>query len=144
VAAAPVATPATPAAADAPAEHFADVKVLAVDGSRGREVDALLGLEPGTLYVRSREGQVLRTLAYRNVTALTYARARRPRGQTIPGALEVPENFGGSGFLGGSRHWLTLQTSGEFLVIRLEDRNVIRIMQAIEARTGLKAVRNQD
>lgn len=138
------AAPATPAAADAPAEHFADVRVLTVDGTRGREVEALLGLEPGTLFVRSREGAVLRTLPYRNVTAITYARSRRPRGQTIPGALELPENFGGSGFLGGARHWLTLQTADEFLVLRLEDRNVIRIMQAVEARTGVKVVRNQD
>lgn len=115
-----------------------------MDGTKGREVDALLGLEPGTLVVRAKDGRVLRTLTYRSVTAATYARARRPKGQSIPDALDIPDNFGGSGFLGGSRHWLALQTAGEFLILRLEDRNVIRIMQAIEARTGLKVVRSQD
>ena len=105
----------------------------------------MLSLEPGSLVVRARtDGTVMRTLSYRAVTAATYARARRPRGQSIPGALDVPENFGGSGVLGGSRHWLTLQTAGEFLVIRLEDRNVVRILTAVEARTGLTVERKQD
>ncbi|MEQ1870600.1 MAG: protein kinase [Vicinamibacterales bacterium] len=144
VATAAPSTPATPAAADAPAEHFADLKILTMDGTKGREVDALLGLEPGTLVVRAKDGRVLRTLTYRSVTAATYARARRPKGQAIPNAIDIPDNFGGSGFLGGSHHWLSLQTAGEFLILRLEDRNVIRIMQAIEARTGLKVVRSQD
>ena len=144
VATAAPSTPATPAAADAPAEHFADLKILTMDGAKGREVDALLGLEPGTLVVRAKDGRVLRTLTYRSVTAATYARARRPKGQAIPNAIDIPENFGGSGFLGGARHWLALQTAGEFLILRLEDRNVIRIMQAIEARTGLTVVRSQD
>ncbi len=51
------------------------------------------------------------------------------------------DNIGGSGFLGGSRHWLTLQTPDEFLVLRLEDRNVIVIMRSLDTRTGLKVVR---
>lgn len=137
--------PAAPSPADAPAEHFGDVKALVVDGTRGREVDAMLSLEPGTLVIRTRsDSTVIRTLSYQSIMAATYARARRPRGQKMPGALEVPENFGGSGFLGGARHWLTLQAAGEFLVVRLEDRNVIRIISAVEARTGLKVQRNQD
>ncbi len=147
VSAAPVVVaviPGVPAAADAPADHFADVKTLVVDGSRGREVDAMLSLEPGSLVVRTRsDGTVMRTLSYRAMTAATYARARRPRGQSIPGALDVPENFGGS-VLGGARHWLTLQTAGEFLVLRLEDRNAVRILTAVEARTGLTVERKQD
>ena len=105
----------------------------------------MLSLEPGTLVVRTRsDGTVLRTLSYRAIAAATYVRARRPRGQSTSGTLAVPENFGGSGVLGGARHWLTLQTAGEFLVIRLEDRNVIRILTAVEARTGLTIERKQD
>ena len=104
----------------------------------------MLSLEPGSLVVRTRsDGTVMRTLSYRAVTAATYARARRPRGQSIPGALDVPGNFGGS-VLGGARHWLTLQTAGEFLVLRLEDRNAVRILTAVEARTGLTVERKQD
>jgi hypothetical protein len=119
-----------------------DVKSLVVDGQRVREVDALLSLEAANLVVRLRdEGTVLRTLPYRAITAATYVRGRRPRGQTMPNAAAVPENFGGSGFLGGARHWLTLQTAGEFVVVRLEDRNVIRVLTGVESRTGLKVLR---
>lgn len=133
-----------PAAASAPAENFGDVKTLVVDGTRSREVDALLSLEPGNLIVRSRnDGSVLRTVPYGSIAAATYVRARRPRGQTAPGAVEVPENVGGSGFLGGARHWLTLQMPSEFLIIRLEDRNVIRVLTSIETRSGTKVQRNQ-
>jgi len=81
-------------------------------------------------------------MPYSSIAAATYARSRRPRGQAVPGAVEVPENVGGAGFLGGARHWLTLQTPTEFLIIRLEDRNLIRVLNAIEARTGSKVVRN--
>jgi hypothetical protein len=106
-------------------------------------VDALLSLEPGTLVVRSRaDGAVLRTMPYSSIAAATYARSRRPHGQVVPGAAEVPENVGGAGFLGGARHWLTLQTRSEYLIIRLEDRNMIRVLNAIEARTGSKVVRS--
>jgi hypothetical protein len=138
---APPAAPEAPAAADAPAEHFDDIRLLVLDGQRGREEEGLLALEPGSMVVRARDGRVLRTLAYRGVTALTYARARRPRGQNLPNATAVPDNIGGSGFLGGARHWLTLQTPEEFVVLRLEDRNVIVIMRSLEARTGVKALR---
>lgn len=133
-----------PAAASLPAENFGDIKTLVVDGTRSREVDALLSLEPGNLIVRSRsDGSVLRTLPYTAIAAATYARARRPRGQAAPGALDVPENVGGSGFLGGARHWLTLQTPSEYLIVRLEDRNVIRVINGIEARTGSKVLRSR-
>jgi hypothetical protein len=119
--------------------------MLALDGGRGREMDVTLSLEPAALTVRGRSGgDTLRMLNYRAITAATYVRSRRPSGQRIASAVEVPDNIGGSGFMGGARHWLTLQTATEFLVLRLEDRNVIRIMQSTEARTGLRVLRAQD
>lgn len=116
---------------------------MLVDSGKGREVDALLSLEPGTLMVRARsDGSLMRTLPYASIAATTYARARRPRGQIVPGLVEIPENLGG-GVFGGGRHWLTLQTATEFLIIRLEDRNVIRVLSSLEARTGSKVLRTQ-
>lgn len=135
--------PAAPAAANAPAENFGDIKTMVVDGGRGREVDALLSLEPGTLMVRARsDGSLLRTLPYAQIAAATYARTRRPRGQAVPGLADVPDNLGGRVF-SGSRHWLTLQTATDYLIIRLEDRNMVRVLSSIEARTGSKVVRAQ-
>jgi hypothetical protein len=128
-----------PAAADAPAQEFGEMRVVIADGVKGKEVDALLTLDPGTLVTRSRDKgkEILRTLPYRGVVAVTYVRGRRPKGQSIAGAQEIPENYVGGGVFGGSRHWVTLQTATDFLILRLEDRNVITAMAAIEARTGV-------
>jgi eukaryotic-like serine/threonine-protein kinase len=138
------AAPAQPAAASAPAENFGDIKALVFDGSKSREVDALLSLEPGNLIVRGKsDGAVLRTVPYTAIAAATYARGRRPRGQTLAGASNLPDAVGGSGLFGGARHWLTLQTSNDYVIIRLDDRNVIRVLNGLEARTGSKIMRTQ-
>ena len=138
------ATPAAPAAASAPAESFGDIKAMVFEGSKSREVDALLSLEPGNLIVRSKsDGAVLRTVPYRAIAAATYARARKPRGQTLPGASNIPDDVGGSGIFGGARHWLTLQMADDYVIIRLDDRNVIAVLNGLEARTGNKVTRSQ-
>jgi serine/threonine-protein kinase len=141
------AAPAAPeanAAALAPAQNFGDVRTLVFEGSKSREVDALLSLEPGNLIVRSKsDGTVLRTVPYSAIAAATYARARRPRGQTVTGASNVPDDVGGSGLFGGARHWLTLQMPNDYVIIRLEDRNVIPVLNGLEARTGSKVLRTQ-
>jgi hypothetical protein len=138
------ATPAAPEAASAPAENFGDIKAMVFEGSKSREVDALLSLEPGNLIVRNKsDGAVLRTVPYRAIAAATYARGRKPRGQTLPGASNIPDDVGGSGIFGGARHWLTLQTADDYVIIRLDDRNVIAVLNGLEARTGNKVTRTQ-
>lgn len=115
---------------------------MVVESGKGREVDALLSLEPGTLVVRAKnDGSLMRSMPYSSILAATYARAKRPRSQPNPGMAEVPENVGGGGMFGSARHWLTLQAPAEFLIIRLEDRNVVRVLNSIEARTGSKVIR---
>ncbi len=134
-----------PAAADAPTENFGVIRTVIADGSKSREVESLLSLEPGILIARNRnDGSVVRSLNYRDILAATYNRARRPKGQAVPGAAPVPDNFAGGGVFGNARHWLTLQTGNDFLVLRLEDRNVVGALNGLEARTGLKVVRSQD
>jgi serine/threonine protein kinase len=138
------AAPEANAGALAPAENFGDVRALVFEGSKSREVDALLSLEPGNLIVRSKsDGAVLRTVPYSAIAAATYARARRPRGQTMTGASNVPDDVGGSGLFGGARHWLTIQMPNDYVIIRLEDRNVIPVLNGLEARTGSKVLRTQ-
>ena len=116
------------------------------DATKGREQDVLLGLEPGRLVVRSRDsGAVLKTLPYKSIVAATYARDKRPRPSDDTSLASVPDNFGGSGFfLGSAKHWLTLQTKSEFLILRLEDKNMRPITTAIESRTGLKTLRVEE
>ena len=120
------------------------MRALVFEGSKSREVDALLSLEPGNLIVRSKsDGAVLRTVPYSAIAAATYARARRPRGQTVTGASNLPDDVGGSGLFGGARHWLTLQMPNDYVIIRLEDRNVIGVLNGLETRTGSKVLRTQ-
>ena len=117
---------------------------MVFEGSKSREVDALLSLEPGNLIVRSKSnGAVIRTVPYSAIAAATYVRARKARGQAIPGASNVPDDVGGSGIFGGARHWLTLQTSDDYVIIRLDDRNVNGVLNGLEARTGNKVTRTQ-
>jgi hypothetical protein len=135
-----------PAAEAAAIESFGDIRAIlaqGTDATKGREVEALLSLEPGKLVLRSREsGAVLKTLPYRSIAAATYSQSKRPKGSDAPALAPVPENFGGSGFfLGTSKHWLTLQSKSDFLILRLEDKNVRPVTMALETRTGVKTQR---
>jgi hypothetical protein len=132
------ATPAPPAAVtpDLPTETFDDVRLLIVENGRSREVEAKLTLTGSRLEVRAGwDNSVLRSVAYSSIAAETYVRGRRPRGETGEGIFPVPE-VGGGGLFGGARHWLTVQTAAEFLIVRLEDRNVIRVLTLLGQRTG--------
>jgi hypothetical protein len=124
-------------------ESFGAIKTLVADGTKARELDALLILEPERLVIRNRDnGSVLQTAPYQSIAVATYARARQPRWQEDSSVAPIPKSFSGSGFfLKSSRHWLTLQSKSEFLILRLEDKNVKAILASIEARTGSKIQR---
>ncbi len=116
----------SPSAPNAIPESFGDIKTLVADGAKARELDALLILEPDRLVVRNRDnGAVLQTASYQSIAVATYARARQPRWQEDSSVAPIPKSFSGSGFfLKSSRHWLTLQSRSEFVILRLEDKNV--------------------
>jgi eukaryotic-like serine/threonine-protein kinase len=126
-----------------PTQSFGDVKAVVADGTKTREIDVLLGLEPDRAVLRSRDnGTVIQSIAYRSIAAATYARAKRPRGNEDVALAQVPKDFGGSGFfLKTSKHWLTLQSASSFVVLRLEDKNVMTVLASIESRTGNKVAR---
>jgi serine/threonine-protein kinase len=121
-------------------ESFGDIKTLIADGTKSRELDALLILEPERLVVRNRDnGSILQTTPYQSIAAATYARSKQPRWQEDGNVAQIPKNFSGSGFfLKSSRHWLTLQSKTEFVILRLEDKNFRMVLASVETRTGLK------
>jgi hypothetical protein len=122
------------------AESFGDIKTLVADGTKSRELDALLLLEPERLVVRNRDnGSILQATPYQSIAAATYTRSKQPRWQEAESVAPIPKNFSGSGFfLKSSRHWLTLQSKTEFVILRLEDKNFRMVLASLEARTGLK------
>jgi hypothetical protein len=109
-------------------------------GTKSEELNALLSFEHGSVIVRSRDtGSVLKTMPYREVGAATYARAKRPRWKEGNGVAPIPDSLGGSGsILGTTKHWLTLQSKTDFLILRLEDQNIRAVLSTIETRTGAK------
>jgi hypothetical protein len=121
-------------------ESFGDVKTLVADGTKSRELDALLILEPEKLVVRNRDnGSILQATSYQSIAAATYTRSKQPRWQEDGRVAPIPKSFSGSGFfLKSSRHWLTLQSKTEFVILRLEDKNFRMVLASVEARTGLK------
>jgi serine/threonine-protein kinase len=121
-------------------ESFGDIKTLVADGAKSRELDALLILEPDRLVVRNRDnGSILQAASYQSIAAATYTRSKQPRWQEDGSVAPIPKGFSGSGFfLKSSRHWLTLQSKTEFVVLRLEDKNFRMVVASVEARTGLK------
>jgi serine/threonine-protein kinase len=140
--AAPSAAVAEKAGVDA-VQSFGDIKLLLAEGEKTTDHDALLTFERGELIVRSRDtGAILKSLPYTSIAAATYSQSRRPRWQEDAGLTAISRNLGGSGFfLRASKHWLALQTTNDYLIVRLDDKNVRPILSSLESRTGRKVQR---
>jgi hypothetical protein len=119
------------------------VKVLLVDGRRARDEDIVLTFGGGQLtFLGRRGGNALAAVPYRAVASATYARARNPKWDAAfpapPADLDVP-----GGFLRTAKHWLTLQTKDGFFILQLQGGNWMRILESVEARTGVAVERSR-
>jgi hypothetical protein len=127
----------TPATTDA-LLTFSNVKMLNVDGRKGREESVLLSFVGGEITVVAKKGgTAIRSMPYQRLVRATYVHARDPRwdrsASSPPGDLDVP-----GGFLGRAvRHWLTLQTRADYLILHLDDGSWNQVIAAVERRTGL-------
>jgi len=131
--------PSLPADA-APSVEIANVKVLVIQGRRATDHDVTLNLGNGRIVaVGQRDGTPLVTWPYQAVTAATYVHARTPRWS--PDFAAPPSDLDVGGVFRSSRHYLTLQNANEFVILRLEDANIIQVIRELEARTGLSIPR---
>ena len=146
----PVDPPPAPAAPPSPAESSAAsssdealvvdvprVKVMMLDGRKAEDVDVMLRLsETGFEALGPGTGDAaLAAWSYNDVEDATYVHARNPRWN---GALaSPPDDLDVGGLFRRSRHWLTLQKADDFIILRLEDTNIIQVVRELEARTGL-------
>jgi len=138
------ATPTPPPVAD---EHlvFQNVKLLTVIGKKATDQDVILTFSNGNISLAPKNGgSAILTMPYKSVAHATYVKSREPRWD--PALPSPTEKLDMPGFLiRTSRHWLTLQTRKEYYVIlRLEDENFERIIQAVEARSAIKVDRVAD
>jgi hypothetical protein len=130
------APPAGKPAADA-LVTFPDVKLYQVVGKRTTDTDAVLNFSGGQLLVMpSTGGAAMATVPFKRITHATYVHARDPKWD--PTLATPPDAFGIGGLIRTARHWLVLQGPDHIEILRLDDSNFGRILEAFESRTGIK------
>jgi len=114
-----------PKAPPPPDVSFLKVKLMVGQGETTREIDVnLLFLEDRIGVAPERGGATLRTVRYQDVVKASYQREQRRR------------LFGRS-----ARHLLTIDTSTEPLVLRLDQDNFDAILRAFEAHANMAVQR---
>jgi hypothetical protein len=130
-------------AAAAPPEaplSFTGVKLFTVkERNKTDDRDVTLTLSNGNIAtVDDRGGAVLASLPYSAAVRATYIKARDPKWDTsLPGP---PEDLDVGGLLRTSKHWMVLQGTDRYMILRLEDSNWRRVYDAVRERTGLTIV----
>ena len=118
-------------------------KTLVGAGSRRRERDARLVLAEGTVTVTADDdtGDRLHAVPYDRVVSINYSRGADPMWNGPQGPIVVARApVGALRRLGVSveRHWISLRTNDEnrFVILRVDDEQVRRVLSALEERTG--------
>jgi eukaryotic-like serine/threonine-protein kinase len=141
------ATPATkeplPPPPAAPMVSFNEVRVLVNDGERSREREGVLQIGDGRLTVTAPGSAApIVSMPTSSLNSIFYARSRQPKWRDASGKeVESRADLGRMGFLRGERNWLILLTSGEPVILRIEDSALRTVLTAIEERTGRKVQR---
>lgn len=122
------AAPAKPAAhlVNLPDVSFRKVKLIAQEGASDDAVDVVLMFLPDRVAVTPTSGgATLRSVRYREISGMTYAREERKR----------------LGLIRTAQHLLTIDTRPSALLLRLDKDNVEAILSALESRTGRSVTR---
>jgi hypothetical protein len=127
---------AAPPVDTAPPVEVPNVRVMVIDGRRATDREATLTFANGRITAALRaDGSTMVDWPYTSVASATYVHARSPRWNS---ELAAPaDDLDVGGVFRASRHWLALQNSSEFALLRLEDVNVIQVIRELEGRTGL-------
>jgi serine/threonine-protein kinase len=129
------------AAASDPLATFPSVKFYEVDSKkRVTDRDVLLNFSGGQVSVMPKSGgEAIAVLSYKKILKATYTAARDPKWDTS--LLGPPADLDVGTFMSQTRHWLVVQGSERYAVLRLDDNNFRQILETFEARTGLKIER---
>ena len=135
--------PSPPAVPTPPPVTFNQVRLLVAEGDRVREREGVLQLGDGQVsIVTPGGGPPIMSLATSSLGGIFYSRSRQPRwrdasGQTVDSKIDL----GRLGFLRGERNWVILLTSGEPVILRIEDSALRTVLPALQERTGQKIQR---
>ncbi|HEX5217416.1 MAG TPA: serine/threonine-protein kinase [Vicinamibacterales bacterium] len=131
------AIPAVPApAASTPALMvFRKLKLFVVENGQTKDRDVLLTFSGAELTVVSQNGGTpIAAFPYASISHVTYARASNPqwdpRFASPVGKLDV------SGLIARARHWLVVQTTSRYAILRLDGDDWSAVLQTLRARTG--------
>jgi serine/threonine-protein kinase len=139
----PAATPPEPEKPALPAVTFSQVRVLAFDSGKARE--RLGSLQLGDRYLAVLEGAAgtaILSIPYSSLNGIFYARAKQPKWRDANGQeVESRIDLGPMGFFRGERNWIILLTSGDPIILRIEDPALKTVLPALQERSGIKIQR---
>jgi hypothetical protein len=120
---------------------FTDVRqFVVVGGKKTRDEDVLVSFVGGQIsLLREKDSSSIASWPYRSVLGATYVKARDPRWD--PALAAPPDDVDVGGILRTSKHWLVLQNRDAYLMLRLSDSNYARVLEVLEARTGITVAR---
>jgi hypothetical protein len=134
----------------AKADVFEKIEMLAVSDDHAQRKAARLRFETDSLIVESRKSRaIMKQFRYSEILSADYSYSKHPRwkagagtaaGSFLLGPLfplllpfVIPLAFSKS-----RRHWLTVRTHEDYLVLRLDKNNRQVVLPAFEVRTGIK------
>ncbi len=142
---APVARPSAPESKPIfPSMTFAPVRLVVLAGTRTSEQETSLQLTRDALELPEKDGSgAIKSIPYSSVIAIFLSRSRDPQWIGPSGVvLPIVKMDGGMfGFMKGDRDWVSVRTKAEFVMLRPDGPLVARVIDAIEARTGLTTIR---
>lgn len=141
---APDSPPADAPANAAPLVLVKDVRLLVSDkDDKGRERRAVMELGDAGLTLVEREGgESLMSVRYSDVVGAFYSRSKQPKWRDASGKeVESKVDLGRLGFFRGDRNWLILLTTGDPIIIRLDDANLQSTLATVQERMGMRVSR---
>jgi hypothetical protein len=134
----PPVTPTPPAKPPLLPVTFNQVRVLVSEGGRTRERDGAVSLQLGDrslVVLAGSAGTPLVSVPYSSLSSVFFSRSKEPKWRDASGK-EVKRDLG-LGWFRGDRNWIILLTSGEPVIMRVEDSAVTTLQTALKERTGL-------
>jgi serine/threonine-protein kinase len=119
---------------------FDDESLMEIDGKKTHQRDIIMRFVGARIELLDRKTRIeIRSVPLSRIESATYSRSKQPRwkaasaGVILGGVFAAPLFF-----LKGTQHWLTLEGTGDPVVIRLDKNSWERVIAEIEQRSAIK------
>ena len=126
-------------------ETYEKIEMLSQDGKKIREIAVRILLTADSFEIRSKSGEILKTMRYKEIQSAEYSYTKNPRWKTglglgvasfaFPLLLLVAIPIG---FTKHRRHWLTVRSEKDFAVLKLSKSTRKMFIPAFETRSSVK------